>query len=181
MGVTYDKLRDAGLAYGLKPSGPEALAAGPILASSGLSARNACLLQAWLGGAHDARQGGVNWQVGGATIGVEGFGFTAYELSAQAACGIPDPWFEWSLPSIADALDELRAIDGKAAELVESAGKAKAKASSKKQSQEAEADAEAIRQRALSAVSVGAIGVGSVVALAAVAYLVFMANTAKGK
>lgn len=167
MGKTFDKLREAGISYGLKPLGAEALAAGPILAASGLTARSACLLQAWLGGAHDAHD--------------TQFAFTAYGLSAQAACGIDNPWFVWSLPSIADALNELRDLDNKAADLVESAGKAKAKASAKKQNTEAEADAEKLRQQALSAVSVGAIGIGTVVAVAAVAYLVFMASTAKGK
>lgn len=167
MGQTYDKLRAAGISYGLKPLGEEALAAGPILAESGLTQRSACLLQAWLGGAHDARD--------------QQFAFTAYGLSAQAACGIENPWFEWSLPSVSDALNELRDLDNKAADLVESAGKAKAKASAKKQTAEAEADAEKLRQQALSAVSVGAIGTGTVVALTAIAYLVFMASTAKGK
>lgn len=181
MGQTYDKLKATGMGYGLKPSRDERIAAGPILASSGLSAQSACLLQAWLGGAHDAHQQGISWQIGGATIGQPGFSFVAYELSAQAACGIPDSWWIWSLPSIDGALSELRAIDGKAAELVESAGRATAAASAKKQMSEAEADAAKLRNQALSAVSVGAIGIGTVVAVAAVAYLVFMANTAKGK
>lgn len=181
MGVTYDKLREAGISYGLKPSGPEALAAGPILAQSGLSSQSACLLQAWLGGAHDATDEGVSYQLFGATIGWEGSSFIAYELSAQYACGISDTLFGWSLPKMSTAVDELRKIDAKAADLVDSAGKAKAKASYKRQTTEAQADAEKLGKQALSAVSVGAIGVGTVVAVAAVAYLLFLASTAKGK
>lgn len=181
MGVTYDKLRAVGISDGLKPVGQEAIDAGPILYASGIPAKSACLLQAWLGGAHDATDEGISYQLFGATIGVEGSSFMAYELSAQYACGVPDTWFSWSLPKISDALADLRKVDERAAELVESAGKAKAKANYKQQTQAAQEDSERLRERALSAVSVGAIGVGTVAAVVAVAYLLFLASTAKGK
>ena len=171
MGVTYDKLRAVGISEGLRPVGQEAIDAAPILYASGIPAKSACLLQAWLGGAHDATDFGFS----------EGSTFIAYELSAQYACGVPSAWFSWSLPSISGALADLRKVDERAAELVESAGNAKAKANYKQQTQAAQEDAERLRDRALSAVSVGAIGVGTVVAVAAVAYLLFLANTAKGK
>ena len=167
MGQTYDKLKAAGIAYGLKPDGAAAIASGQILADSGISELSACILQAWLGGAHDESD--------------PAFYATAKQLSAQWYCGDKVGVLDMVLgrDSVWYCLGELAKIDSKAAELVESAAKAKAKASAKKQNAEAQADAQKIYNEALSAVGVGAIGLGTVVAVAAVAYLVYMANTAK--
>jgi hypothetical protein len=179
MGVTYDKLRAAGIDYGLKPA--NATGALQPLLDSGISELSACILQAWLGGAHDGYDTGVSFQAFGEFWGDEGFGATSSKLSAQYYCKDKDTFFAKLLghDSVSYCLDELRQIDDKAAELVESAGNAKAKASAEKQDVEAEADAEKLRNQALSAVSVGAIGIGTVVAVAVVAYLVFMAQAAK--
>lgn len=167
MGVTYDKLRAAGIDYGLKPV--DASGALQPLLDSGISELSACILQAWLGGAH--------------YIGDLDFLATSDKLSSQYYCR--DKAGTWDklmgYDTVSYSLNELSKVDAKAAELVESAGKAKAKASAEKQNAEAEADAEKLRQKALSAVSVGAIGVGTVVAVAAVAYFLLLANTAKGK
>lgn len=168
MGATYDKLRKAGIEHDLKPTGGDALKAKQILADSGLDELSVCLLQSWLGGAHDRAD-------------LAFFG-TADELSAQYHCKNVTTWWDKFAghDEILYALDQLRKIDDKAAELIDSAGNAKAKASAKKQNEEADADAKKLRDQALSAVSVGAIGIGTVVAVAAVAYLLFMASTAKG-
>ncbi len=168
MGQTYDKLKAAGISYGLKPSGSEAIASAQILADSGISELSACILQAWLGGAHDEKD--------------PAFYATSQKLSAQWYCGDKIGFTDllFGRDNVYYCLGELSKIDSKAAELVESAAKAKAKASARKQDAEAEADAKRLRDAALSAVSVGAIGVGTVVAVAAVAYLFYLANTAKG-
>lgn len=167
MGVTYDRLKAAGIDWGLKPANA-APALQPLL-DSGISELSACILQAWLGGAHDERDIGQ-------------FGATSVELSAQYYCKDKASWWDRIAgnDNVYTCLNELRKVDPKAAELVQSAAEAKAKASAKKQDVEAEADAAKLREKALSAVSVGAIGIGTVVAVAAVAYLVFMARTAKG-
>jgi hypothetical protein len=116
MGQTYDKLKAAGVAYGLKPDGAAALAAGPILADSGISELSACILQAWLGGAHDESD--------------PAFYATARELSAQWYCGDKVGVLDMVLgrDSVWHCLGELSKIDSQAAELIESAAKAKAKA-----------------------------------------------------
>jgi hypothetical protein len=167
MGQTYDKLKAAGLSYELKPNRDEAIASAQILADSGISELSACILQAWLGGAHDEKD--------------PAFYATSQKLSAQWYCGDKVGFTDIVLgrDNVYYCLGELAKIDSKAAELVESAAKAKAKASAKKQDAEAQADAQKIYNEALSAVGVGAIGLGTVVTVVAVAYLVFMANTAK--
>lgn len=167
MGQTYDKLKAAGIAYGLKPDGPAAIASGQILADSGISELSACMLQAWLGGAHDYTD--------------PAFAATAKQLSAQWYCSDKTGFLAELLGknSISYSLGELREIDDKAAELVESAGNAKAKASSKKQDVEAQADADKLYNQALSAVSVGAISVGTIAVVAVIGYVAFLAYTAK--
>ena len=52
-GTLYQQLRAAGLDAGLRPSWETIQAIAPIIAASGLSQTDACLIQAWLGGAHD--------------------------------------------------------------------------------------------------------------------------------
>ena len=167
MGQTYDKLKAAGIAYGLKPDGQAAIASAQILADSGISELSACILQAWLGGAHDESD--------------PAFAATSSKLSAQWYCGDKVGILDTILgrDNVYYCLDELVKIDSKAAELVESAAKAKAKASAKKQNVEAQADADKLYNQALSAVSVGAISVGTIAVVAAVAYVAFLAYTAK--
>lgn len=161
----YDQLKKAGLAAGLKPDGKTALAVAPILNASGISAEDACLLQAWLGGAHEQDD--------------PQFSFVSWDLSAQAACGLSKPWFGFFGHSVYDALASLAKFDAKAAELVKSCGEAKAKASAKKQTAEAEADAKKIGEQALSVVTTSAIGVGTIAAVALVAYVAFLVVTTK--
>lgn len=167
MGQTYDKLKAAGIAYGLKPDGAAAIAAGQILADSGISELSACVLQAWLGGAHDEED--------------TDFLATSSKLSAQYYCDEKISFTDNLLgrDNASYCLAELAKIDDKAAKLVESAAKAKAKASAKKQNVEAQADAEKLYDQALSAVSVGAISVGTIAAVAVIAYVAFLAYTAK--
>lgn len=170
-GALHDKLRDAGLAAGVKPSWESLQAIAPILASSGLSQTDACLLQAWLGGAHDLFD--------------DDFGATSAALSAQQFCKLIDS----NKPSAVEqafsplvrgvygctfrecAIDALAKIDPKAAELVESAGKAKAVASAKKQDEEAEADAKKARDKALSNIKLGTGAAVGIVLLVAGAVL----------
>lgn len=161
----YNQLKKAGLVAGLKPDGKTALAVAPVLNSSGLSSDDACLLQAWLGGAHEQDD--------------PQFSFVSWDLSAQAACGMSKPWFGFTGHSVYDALKQLEKIDAKAAKLVKSCGEAKAKASAKKQTSEAEDDAKKLANEALAVVTTGAISVGTIAAVAVVAYIAFMVVTTK--
>ena len=178
----YNQLKKAGLAAGLKPSNDaDALKVRQILDNSGLELRDACLLQAWMFGAHDKYDTSVGFELLGVTWGEAGFGATSPKLSAQYAC---EEYITFGdkfagSDSIDSALSNLRKIDSKAAELVESVGNAKAKASAKKQDVEAEKDAEKIREKALAVVTTGAISVGTIAAVAVVAYIAFMVVTTK--
>lgn len=180
-GTLYSKLRAAGLEAGLRPSWETLQAVAPILASSGLSQTDACLIQAWLGGAHDLFDGQ--------------FRYTSANLSAQQFCGLIDsnkpssieaevlsPFVRgvYSCRFSECATDALAKIDAKAAELVLSAGKAKAKASAKRQDAEAEADAAKLRQEAFSAVGWGAgITVGTLLLVAGAVLAVKLATASK--
>ena len=180
-GTLYQKLRAAGLDAGLRPSWETIQAIAPIIAASGLSQTDACLIQAWLGGSHDLfdRQ----------------FRDTSAALSAQQFCGLIDSnklssieaeLFSPFVRGVHDclvqecAIDALAKIDAKAAELVLSAGKAKAKASAKKQDAEAAADAAKLRDSALSAVGWGAgITVGTILLVAGVVLAIKLADVSK--
>ena len=178
----YNQLKKAGLAAGLKPSkDADALKVRQILDKSGLELRDACLLQAWMFGAHDKYNQGVSVEAFGTTWGGAGFTATSGALSAQSACAEYITFGDQLLlnDSISSALSNLKSIDKAAGELVESVGNAKAKASAKKQDVEAEKDAEKIREKALAVVSTGAISVGAIAAVAVVAYIAFMVVTTK--
>lgn len=164
-GALHDKLLAAGLADGVKPSFETIQAIMPILANSGLDKTDACLLQAWLGGAHDLFD--------------DDFGATSAALSAQQFCKLIDSNKPSSIEQAFSplvrgvygctlrecAIDALEKIDAKAAALVLSAGKAKAKASAKKQDEEAEADAEKLREKVALPLKVG---VGTVLLVAGI-------------
>lgn len=156
------KLSSAGLgAY--KPSLQTLQKVQPILAAM-MPAEDACLVQAWLGGAHDRAD--------------LSFLFTDIGLTAQSACGV-SAWSQalgdFAYRSVAEALDDLAsqsADKAAAAELIRKAGKATAKQSAKKQDEEAQKDAKEMAKGALDALTPqgfgGAVSLGAGVAVAVV-------------
>lgn len=161
-----DKLSKAGLGDH-KPSLQTLQAVQPLLAAV-MPADDACLVGAWLGGAHDRAD--------------SDFLFVDTGLTAQTACGVSQAAQAaggWFYRSVDEALDDLAAAgNSDAADLIRKAGKATAKKSAKKQTQEAQDDAKKLAKKALdyatpdgfgSAISLGA-GVAAAVVVAVVAW-----------
>lgn len=159
-----DKLSKAGLSAH-KPSLAVLQKVQPILAAA-LPAEDACLVGAWLGGAHD-------WND-------PDFFSTSPSLGAQAACGV-SVFNEFLGPfayrTIDDVLDDLAAAGHEeAAKLIRLAGKSTAKQSAKKQTEEANKDAKKLAENALGAVTPEGFGtsisLGAGVAVAVVVAVV---------
>lgn len=159
-----DKLSKAGLAAH-KPSLATLQKVQPILVAA-MPAEDACLLGAWLGGAHDRADGD--------------FLFVDTGLTAQTACGISQ-WAQaaggWAYRSVDEVLADLAAAGHKdAADLIKTAGKSTAKQSAKKQTEEANKDAKKLAKDALGAVTPDGFGssisLGAGVAVAAVVVVV---------
>lgn len=159
-----DKLSKAGLAAH-KPSLAVLQKVQPILAAA-MPAEDACLVGAWLGGAHDRAD--------------SDFLFVDTGLTAQTACGISQ-WAQaaggWAYRSVGEALDDLAAAGHEeAAKLIRLAGKSTAKQSAKKQTEEANKDAKKLAKDALGAVTPEGFGtsisLGAGVAVAVVVAVV---------
>lgn len=199
----YDQLKDTGLSASSKPSASTLDKVRGVLVKV-VSPEDACLLLAWLGGAHDAADAA--------------FASTSVALSAQAACGqdlssvdqakkaaaaagaaqgsILGPtgiaagaalgWLGATLAGqkayrgINTVLDDMAARGSdlaKCAELLRGAGKGVAKASAKKQNKEADADALKLAKDALGAVTPDGLGqpIGIGLGVAAAAVAVVVA------
>lgn len=165
--TVYDQLKSAGLSPEQKPSLDTLKAVRDILVKI-VSPDDACLLLAWLGGAHDRAD--------------PNFLFVDIGLSAQSACGVAQ-WKQalgsFAYRSVDEALGDMTARGAdlaKCAALIRGAGKAKAKASAKKQASEANADALQLAKDALAAVTPEGLGssvsVGVGVAVAVVALVI---------
>ena len=190
-----DELKKAGLKAGVKPVLSTLEKVKSVLAKIA-APDDACLILAWLGGAHDASD--------------VAFASTSSGLSAQAACGqslqgvdaakkaaaaagaaqgsIFGPtgalvgaavgWFGTTVAgqktyrSVGAALDSMAAVGPdlkKCSELIRSAGNAVAKESAKKQNKEANADALKLAKDALGAVTPQGLGPSLGVGLGVVA------------